>query len=126
MFYVLYHDDHAFLRQVISSAVKNLSEILNIIPELSSVLEWFANTNMDSVHALRAKLLILLDRDEAIRKEFTVFRSDSCRLRLPLPVAKADRFYAELHERVIPEWISNETVSLNEFIDNARMAYLIS
>lgn len=126
MFYVLYHHDSAFLQQIIAFATKNLCETFNIVPDCSSVLEWFSSTQSDSIHTLRAKLLLLLDRDEKTRKEFTVFRSNTCRLRPPLPLAKADRFYAELHDRVIPQWVCNENISLNEFVDNARMAYLIS
>ena len=127
MFYVLYHEDRPFLSQIISTSVRNLGAGgPDTVPELSTLLDWFANIQTDSVHVLRAKLLVLLDQDEATRKEFTVFRPDSCRLRPPLPLAKADRFFAQLHETVIPQWLCNETISLNTLVDSARNAYLIS
>lgn len=126
MCYILYHDDVSFLRQIIATSVKAIARSHNSSPSLDVPLEWFMDTQSDSPHMLRAKLIVLLDQDETTRREFTAFQSETCRLRRPLPPLKADRFYEQLHVTVIPQWICNERVSLDTFIDNARMAYLIS
>ena len=131
MFYVLYHEDITFLQGIITSSVKNISQTYPAVTwgecaELQNALEWFADVHLDSLSMLRAKLFFLLDRDEKTRREFTVYESGTCRLRSPFPPEKADRFYPDLHENVIPNWISNETFSLDSLIGNIREAYLIS
>jgi hypothetical protein len=128
MFYVLYHEDISFLKGIITSSVKNISQGYSWgeCAELKNALEWFADVHLDSLSMLRAKLFFLLDRDEKTRREFTVYESGTCRLRSPFPPEKADRFYPALHETVIPHWISNETFSLDSLIGNIREAYLIS
>ena len=125
MAYILYHDDAPLLRQVIGSAVASLGVSMKCMP-LPDTLAWFGSTQGDSMDMLRAKLVVLLDQDERTRRDFTTFRSDTCRLRQPLPPLKADRFYGQLHDEVIPKWICNEDVALETFVDDVRMAYLIS
>lgn len=39
---------------------------------------------------------------------------------------KATRFYEALHEELLPAWVKDETVTLDEAVERARMAYLIS
>lgn len=39
---------------------------------------------------------------------------------------KAGRFYAALHDRLLPDWVKDEAVTLDEVVDRARMAYLVS
>ena len=128
MFYVLYHEDISFLKGIITSSVKNISQAYSWgeCAELQNALEWFADVHMDSLSMLRAKLFFLLDRDEKTRRDFTVYESGTCRLRSPFPPEKADRFYPDLHQKVIPNWISNETFSMDSLIGNIREAYLIS
>ena len=128
MFYSLYHDDLGFLRGIINSSIQNIETAYSPQggKELNDALQWFANTERDSVNMLRAKLFLLLDVDEATRLEFTVFRSSTCKLRDPLPHEKANRFYPELHERVIPTWLVDETKPLQLLIEDIRNVYLVS
>ena len=126
LFYVLYHDDFSFVRQIISTSVKSIQASFNSTPELMGVLEWFGETSHDSMHVLRAKLVLLLDQDESTRRVFTVFSAEACPLRHPLSPQKADQFYCQIHDDVIPQWVSNENITLNSFIGDVRMAYLIS
>lgn len=39
---------------------------------------------------------------------------------------KASRFYATLHDELLPSWVKDETVTLDEIIERVRMAYLVS
>ena len=43
-----------------------------------------------------------------------------------LPLAKAERFYAELHDALLPAWVKNEEVDLSAFVDMLQEAYLHS
>jgi len=126
LFYVLYHDDFSFVRQIISTSVKSIQASFNSTPELMGVLEWFGETSHDSMHVLRAKLVLLLDQDESTRRVFTSFCAEACPSRHPLSAQKADRFYCQIHDEAIPQWVSNENITLTSFIGDVRMAYLIS
>lgn len=128
MFYVLYHDDAQLVRGIIHSCVQHLRQChcARDHKDLEEALDWFAQTESDSMDKLRAKLFILLDRDEKTRQEFTVFQPKTCQLRACFPVEKANRFYPELHDVIIPQWLPNESRSCRELIDDIRMGYLIS
>jgi hypothetical protein len=39
---------------------------------------------------------------------------------------KASRFYTALHDELLPAWVRDERVRLDEFVDRARMLYLVS
>jgi hypothetical protein len=74
---------------------------------------------------LRGKVLVLLEQDEVTRRRLCEFKSDVVRDWQPTCPAKATRFYALLHDELIPNWVKDEGVSLSEFVDAARAAYLV-
>jgi hypothetical protein len=87
----------------------------------------YAPSPSDCMHTTRIKLLVLLDQDEGTRRRLCEYTSKGvARDWLPVCPQKAARFYAELHDTLIPAWIKDETVSSSEFVDRVRMAYLIS
>lgn len=128
MFYVLYHDDAFFMKGIIQSSVQHLRQCQCGCDhsDLQETLDWFLDTTQDSIDKLRVKLFLLLDRDEKTRKEFTVFQSGTCHLRAPFPVEKANRFYPDLHDVIIPNWMPNESLSCRDLVNDIRMGYLIS
>jgi len=111
--------------QVIRSAVVNICAE-HECEGVSEALQPFLPSQDDCLHTLRAKVLILLDQDETTRRKLCEFTTPAVKNYTPVAAEKADLFYAELHERLIPDWIKNESVSGGDFIDQARMAYLIS
>jgi hypothetical protein len=80
----------------------------------------------DCMHIARIKLMVLLDQDEGTRRRLCEYTSDLARDWRPVCAQKATRFYAELHDVLLPEWIKDETISHSEFIERVRMAYLVS
>ncbi len=125
LMYALYACDAEFIAQVIRTAAANI-EAEHATPGVAEAARLFLPSPEDCLHSLRIKLLVLLDQDESTRRRLCEFTSPAVRNYTPVSPAKADRFYAELHERLVPDWIKDETVSAGEFVDRARMAYLIS
>lgn len=125
LMYILYSCDSDFISQVIATAASSIEEE-HATPGVSSAVKLFLPSRDDCLHSLRIKLLILVDQDEPTRRKLCEFTSPTVRNYAPVDPAKADRFYAELHDRLLPDWIKDETISAGDFVDRARMAYLIS
>ena len=123
--YILYSCDSEFMSQVIRTACRSIEEEHGD-PGVSRAARAFLPSPDDCLHTLRAKLLVLLDRDEPTRRRLCAFTSPVVRNYRPVPADKASAFYVELHERLIPDWVKDETVTLGNFVDSVRMAYLIA
>ena len=81
----------------------------------------------DSMHKLRGKMLILLDQDETTRKALCATGpSDLFPSRRPVCSKKATGFFQGMHSEVLPRWVKDEAVTLEDFVDEARMLYLIA
>lgn len=145
LMYILYSCDTEFLGQVTRGAMEGVASTHNT-QGINEALEPFAPTDADCMHIARIKLMVLLDQvccslisprsslplvsissqDEATRRRLCEYTSPLARDWRPVCPQKATRFYAELHNVLLPEWIKDETISHSEFIDRARMAYLVS
>ena len=123
--YLLYTGDARFLAQVVAGCVANI-RAAHASEGVRAAAAAFAPGPGDGLHALRARLLVLLDLDEATRRRLCEFRSELVRDWLPACPHKASRFYAALHDELLPAWVKDETVTAEELVDRARMAYLIS
>ena len=126
LMYILYTCDSGFISQVIQTAAKGILEEHAGVAGVSEAVGMFMPVPGDCLHRLRIKLLVLLEKDEGTRRRLCEFSSPTVRNYHAVKPEKADRFYSDLHERLIPEWIKDETVSAGEFVDRVRMAYLIS
>ena len=81
----------------------------------------------DSINKLRGKVLILLDQDEATRVALCASgASELFPTRRPVCPKKATGFFQGMHNEVLPRWVKDETVTLENFVDEARMLYLIA
>jgi hypothetical protein len=123
--YILYSCDSDFMSQVISTAAAGI-QAEHDTPGVAQAVQPFFAAPDDCLHSLRIKLLVLLDQDEGTRRRLCEYTSPAVRNYSPVPAEKANRFYVDLHERLIPDWIKDETVTAGEFVDRVRMAYLIS
>lgn len=111
---------------MIRQCMRNIVQYYEQDKEMKEIIAGFEPRPTDSLLSLRAKLLILLNEDEITRVELVNKTSDLKGYFGPIPLAKANRFYVALHEHLIAKWVSDECVTLDEFIDDVRMAYLIS
>ena len=143
LMYVLYTGDNAFMAQIIRDAARGIERAHRSEP-VSDALRAYEPGPTDCSHTLRMKLLVLLDQvrppnparpsrpltrlpqDEATRRRLCEFQSDLARDWRPVCKVKATRFYETLHEELLPAWVKDETVTLDEAVERARMAYLIS
>ena len=125
LMYVLYGCDSEFMGQVIRSAAAGI-EAEHDTPGVREALKLFLPSQNDCMHSLRIKLLVLLDRDEGTRRRLCEYTSTAVQRYSKVCPEKASRFYVELHERLLPDWVKDETISSGEFVDRVRMAYLIS
>jgi len=125
LMYILYSCDSEFMSQVIRSAIAGITAEHGT-PGVCDALLPFQPSPDDCLHSLRIKLLVLVDQDETSRRRLCEFVSPVVRNYASVPPEKADRFFADLHDALIPEWIKDETITAGEFVDRARMSYLIS
>ena len=125
LFYVLYSCDSEFMSQIIRTAAANIEAEHHTQAVTNSLLPFLPSPD-DCLHSLRIKLLVLVDQDEASRRRLCEYTSPAVRNYAPVAPEKADRFFADLHDALIPDWIKDETISAGEFVDRARMSYLIS
>ena len=123
--YILYTGDAQFLTQVLEGCIANISAA-HASEGVRAAAAAYAPDPSDSLHALRARLLVLLDIDEATRRRLCEFRSELVRDWQPACPRKASSFYAALHNELLPAWVKDETVTTEELVDRVRMAYLVS
>jgi hypothetical protein len=130
LMYILYSCDAPFLGQIIRGAMAGIAQQHAATKNKEGMAEALAPYSpgpSDCMHTTRIKLLVLLDQDEGTRRRLCEYTSKgAARDWLPVCPHKAARFYAELHDTLIPAWIKDETVTSSEFVDRVRMAYLIS
>jgi len=125
--YILYSCDAPFLGQIIRGAMAGIAQQHSGSKGVQEALAPYEPSPSDCMHTTRIKLLVLLDQDEGTRRRLCEFTSKgAARDWVPVCPQKAARFYAELHDTLIPAWIREEPVSSSEFVDRVRMAYLIS
>jgi len=123
--YVLYGADADFMRQIIRGAAHGVAQAHDT-DGVRDALRAYAPGDGDCLHTLRVKLLVLLDQDEATRARLCEYRSPVVRDWHPVCRVKATRFYAELHDSLLPGWVKDETVTTSDFVDRVRAAYLVS
>ena len=123
--YVLYGADADFMRQIIRGAAHGVAQAHGT-DGVRDALRAYAPGDGDCLHTLRVKLLVLLDQDEATRARLCEYRSPGVRDWHPVCRVKATRFYAELHDSLLPGWVKDETVTTSDFVDRVRAAYLVS
>ena len=127
LFYILYCGDASMIVSLIHQCIQNLVKNDPDDAELPGLLAFYRpDLARDSLFLLRAKLLILLDLDEYTRRELVQRQTSRKGPFGPVPVAKANRFYQQLHTVILPQWVSDETKTLATFISDVRMAYLVS
>lgn len=72
------------------------------------------------IDTARAWFVLLINRDPELRA--LVFKGS--KTVSPMQPKKAEAFFLSLHEEVVAQWLSNETLPEQDLLDRARMLYL--
>lgn len=94
-------------------------------PGVHEALQKIRPSEMDTLDKLRARFFILLNQDMHMRKRLSKDPGKSCILSNVCD-HKANRFYDELNNKVIPAFAQDETMSLDAFIESLRDTYICS
>jgi hypothetical protein len=124
LFYVLFGANTDYLRRLIEESVVNIAREYPS-DGVADALQLMRPAPTDSLHALQIKFFLLLNEDEAMRRSLSNVKQGHA-LVSSLCGFKAERFYDELCERLVPAWIQDARVSHESFVDSLRAAYLCS
>ena len=124
LFYMLYGGNIDLFRRLIEESVVNIAREYphDGVAEALQLLRPKAD---DSVHALQLKFFLLLNEDETMRRSLSNVRAGHPHF-VSLCPRKAERFYDDLCERLVPAWIKDSRVTHADFVDALRAAYLNS
>lgn len=112
------------MQQLIEESVINISReyssdgVKDIIVQMRPKAE-------DTVDMLRAKFFLLIHQDEKMRKRLDMQQGKSSIVK-EVDTHKACRFYDDLGSIVIPNYMQNQTISLQDFVQELRETYLCS
>jgi hypothetical protein len=133
---VLFHVLYGAKREYISSLIEE--SVINIAREYGSsgkgngmmeALQLMRPNERDSQHGLQIKFFLLLNEDEAMRRNLSNVKlkgEGSLRSVCSVCPHKAEIFYDNLCEQLIPQWIKDCRVTHEDFVDSLRAAYLCS
>ena len=125
LFHVLYGGDAAHIRALID---KSIIDIAREYPTdgVRTALHRIRHSERDSIDKLRICFFMLLSENEAIRKRLSNPRPQRITCVEPVCEHKARLFYDELCDRLLPEFIQNETITLSDFVEQIRDTYITS
>ncbi len=122
IFHVLYGGNRALVWGLIEESV------IGVAREYPSdgvrdALQLMRPHERDCMNKLRVKFFMLLNEDEAMRRALCEPLKTYSYIQ-PLSLHKARRLYDELSDSMLPAFVQDETVSLEDFVDRLRSAYL--
>jgi hypothetical protein len=124
LFYVLYGANLDYFRRLIEESVVNVAREYPSAG-VADALQLMRPAPTDSLHALQIKFFLLLNEDAAMRRALANVKKGHATI-VSLCPHKAERFYDDLCERLVPSWIQDCRVSHADFVDSLRAAYLCS
>jgi len=125
LFHVLYGGDANHIRALIDESIIDIAREYPT-DGVRNALHRVRHTDRDSLDKLRVRFFMLLSEDEAMRKRLSSPRPQKGRYVAPVCEHKARLFYDELCDRLLPEFIQNETITLSECVDQIRDMYITS
>jgi hypothetical protein len=123
--HVLYGANADYIARLIEESVINVSREHPDCPGVAEALQLLRPDPGDSLHRLQIKFFLLLNEDEAMRRNLCQVSERAAQVCSLCP-HKAERFYDALCEEVIPAWIKDCRVGNEAFVDSLRAAYLCS
>jgi len=124
LFHVLYGGNEASVRSLIEQAAIDIAREYPT-DGVREALQRMRPRDDDSLNKLRARFFMLLAGSDAMRQRLSAPSTGAC---MPGPVCedKARLFYDELCDELLPAFVQNQTVRLDEFVDGLREPYLHS
>ena len=112
------------LRSLITQSVRNITAEYGASNGVKAALAHYVPPQQSSLAFLRAMFFVLLDQDSTMRSELC-----SKRFLPSLPVVcpfKACRFFDQLHDSVVVQWVKNESIDLLQLEESLKEAYLVA
>jgi hypothetical protein len=122
LFYVLFGSNADYIRRMIEESVVNIAREYPS-DGVADALQLIRPRESDSLQCLRIRFFLLLNEDEVMRRNLADLRSN---VMVGLCPFKAERFYDDLCDELIPMWIKNHDVKPDDFVDLLRATYLCS
>jgi len=129
LFHVLYGGNMEYIARLIEESVINVSREYDNNPGVAEALQLMRPMEGDSLSKLRIKFFLLLNEDEAMRRNLSNVKTEGPGSLLTvgsLCSNKAERFYDCLCDELIPTWIKDSRIPHDAFVDTLRQSYLCS
>lgn len=123
LFLVLYGANPPHLRALVDEAIIDISRDYPT-EGVREALHRMRPTDLDSLHKLRARFFMLLSEDEGMRRRLSEPRKPKVGVMRAFSPRRARPFYDELCDEIIPDFVQNESATLEHFVDRLREAYL--
>ena len=126
--HVLYGANMQYIAQLIEESVINISREYEGHGVVEA-LQLMRPAEGDSLCKLQIKFFLLLNEDEAMRRNLSNVKikgKGSLLTVCSLCPCKAERFYDALCEELIPTWIKDSRIEDDAFVDTLRQTYLCS
>ena len=124
LFHVLYGANEGSIRSLIEQAAIDIAREYPT-DGVRAALHRMRPQDSDSLNKLRARFFALLGEAEAMRRRLSAPASGPG-MPSPLCEHKARLFYDELCDDLLPAFVQNQTLRLDQFVDSLREAYLRS
>ena len=121
--YVLYHSNRDFIECLIRQCIANITA-QHSSDDLRAELHVLTPAPDEPMASLRLRFFLLLNIDEGMRADLV--NKDLGSFIPRLDAGKACRFYDDLADRLVPEWMKNESVTIQDAVDSITEAYLVS
>ena len=114
----------SLLRTLIKQSIQNIAQEFPTQGVRDALTHYFLPKEGVSIATLRAVFFILLNQDSKMHSEICSTRMVSY---IPeLCPYKACRFYDQIRDCVIMEWVKNETITITEFVESLKDSYLVA
>ena len=124
VFHVLYGGNEASIRSLIDQTAIDIAREYPT-DGVREALHRMRPQDSDSLNKLRARFFMLLGESEAMRRRLSAPMS-SPGMPSPFCEHRARLFYDELCDDLLPAFVQNQNLRLDQFVDNLREAYLHS
>lgn len=124
LFHVLYGANEPNIRGLIEQAAIDIAREYPT-DGVCQALQRMRPRDDDCLNQLRARFFMLLAESDAMRRRLSEPQPGPC---MPGPVCehKARLFYDELCDELLPAFVQNQALRVDEFVDMLREAYLHS
>jgi hypothetical protein len=122
LFHVLYGGNGEYISGLIRESLGNIGTE-HVHEGVRQALEMYEPLESDPLNKLRVKFFVLLNEDEKMRRQVCNVTSSVYQ---SMCVHKAERFYDELNDAVLPSWVTDGKPDLGSMVDTLREAYLCS